>query len=74
MFFKKAKPRAQAPGMPVQQSEASEPSYIGRDTALEGQINCEGELHIDGTFRGTVRRGSASWTCMASSMGTSPVR
>ena len=54
MFFKKAKPRAQTASMPVQ-SEANEPSYIGRDTALEGQINCEGELHIDGSFRGTVR-------------------
>jgi cytoskeletal protein CcmA (bactofilin family) len=54
MFFKKAKPRAQSASMPVQ-SEANEPSYIGRDTALEGQINCEGELHIDGSFRGTVR-------------------
>lgn len=58
MFFKKAnKPRAAAAsGLPSQpHSEASEPSYIGRDMVLEGQISCEGELHIDGSFRGTVR-------------------
>lgn len=39
----------------MQQAESNEPSYIGRDTVLEGQINCEGELHIDGSFRGTIR-------------------
>ena len=56
MFFKKTKQRPQPAGMPMQpQNDASEPSYIGRDTVLEGQINCEGELHIDGSFRGTVR-------------------
>jgi cytoskeletal protein CcmA (bactofilin family) len=54
MFFKKTKPRQPNQALPVQ-SDPSEPSYIGRDTALEGQINCEGELHIDGSFRGTVR-------------------
>ena len=41
--------------MPPQQAESNEPSYIGRDTVIEGQINCEGELHIDGSFRGTIR-------------------
>lgn len=58
MFFKKAakqRPQSASASMPVQQVEANEPSYIGRDTALEGQINCEGELHIDGSFRGTIR-------------------
>ncbi len=57
MFFKKAnKPRSPSVGMPTQaHSESVEPSYIGRDMVMEGQINCEGELHIDGSFRGTVR-------------------
>jgi cytoskeletal protein CcmA (bactofilin family) len=54
MLFKKAKPRAQPQTMAAQ-SDPNEPSYIGRDVAMEGQINCEGELHIDGSFRGTVR-------------------
>lgn len=55
MFFKKAnKQRQPSASMPVQ-SDIAEPSYIGRDTVLEGQISCEGELHIDGSFRGTVR-------------------
>jgi cytoskeletal protein CcmA (bactofilin family) len=56
MFFKKnAKQRPQHQAALPAQSDPNEPSYIGRDTSLEGQINCEGELHIDGTFRGTVR-------------------
>jgi cytoskeletal protein CcmA (bactofilin family) len=54
MLFKKAKPRSQPQATPVH-SEPSEPSYIGRDAAIEGQINSEGELHIDGSFRGTIR-------------------
>jgi cytoskeletal protein CcmA (bactofilin family) len=54
MFFKKAKLRSQPQAMPVH-SEPNEPSYIGRDAVIEGQINCDGELHVDGAFRGTVR-------------------
>ncbi len=54
MFFKKAKPRPLQQSAPLQ-ADPSEPSYIGRDATIEGQINCEGELHIDGSFRGTVR-------------------
>ena len=59
MFFKqkatakghRPQPREQLPPPP----EANEPSYIGRDMVIEGQMSCEGELHIDGSFRGTVR-------------------
>lgn len=55
MFFKKTKAvRPMQTAMPSQ-AEPTEPSYIGRDAAIEGQINCDGELHIDGSFRGTVR-------------------
>lgn len=57
MFFKKkgtAKP-AVSPAAPVVENDPAEPSYIGQDVAIEGQISCDGELHIDGAFRGTVR-------------------
>ncbi len=67
MFFKKAnKPRSPSVGMQTQaHTESVEPSYIGRDMVMEGQINCEGELHIDGSFRGTVRaRGSPAKACV----------
>lgn len=54
MFFKKKK---RPSGQPNQQVQAPnvEPSFIGRDTTVEGHIVCEGELHVDGTVRGTVR-------------------
>ena len=32
-----------------------EPSFIGRNCAIDGHISCEGELHVDGTVRGSVR-------------------
>lgn len=35
-------------------ASAADPSFIGRSTTFEGHINCDGELHIDGTVRGTV--------------------
>ena len=33
----------------------SEPSYLGADTIIEGNITCEGEIHIDCELRGTVQ-------------------
>lgn len=54
MFFNKKK---KSQSMPVSQTRAPsvDPSFIGRNTFFEGQINCEGELHIDGQVRGHVR-------------------
>jgi cytoskeletal protein CcmA (bactofilin family) len=52
MFFKrKRKPQSQA----GTRAMSVEPSYIGRNSTLEGHIVCEGELHIDGSVRGRVR-------------------
>ena len=54
MFFKRKKKsvgNSNRPGMVPH----GEPSYIGRDVSIEGHVNCDGELHIDGTVRGTVR-------------------
>ena len=33
----------------------SEPSYLGADTIIEGNISCEGEIHIDCELRGAVQ-------------------
>jgi cytoskeletal protein CcmA (bactofilin family) len=44
---------ARLPQNPV----SAEPSFIGRNSVFEGHITCDGELHIDGTVRGTVRAG-----------------
>jgi cytoskeletal protein CcmA (bactofilin family) len=61
MFFKKpAKPvrqnamAAAKPNTPVDIS-GGEPSYIGRDTAIDGHLSTDGEIHIDGSIRGGVR-------------------
>ena len=32
-----------------------EPSYLGADTAFEGNVVCDGEIHIDCELRGTVQ-------------------
>jgi cytoskeletal protein CcmA (bactofilin family) len=56
MFFKqKNKARPQPREQLPPPTEANEPSYLGRDMVIEGQISCEGELHIDGSFRGNLR-------------------
>jgi cytoskeletal protein CcmA (bactofilin family) len=56
MFFNKKKKSAQPPRKPVEPA-AAEPSFIGRNCIFEGHITCDGELHIDGTIRGTVQAG-----------------
>jgi cytoskeletal protein CcmA (bactofilin family) len=42
-----------------------EPSFIARDTAFEGNISSEGELHVDGEVRGSIR----AHTCLIDSHG-----
>jgi cytoskeletal protein CcmA (bactofilin family) len=59
MFFKPKKKSRE-----VQQVNA-EPSYIARDTSLEGNIICDGEIHIDGAVRGSVR----AQTCLVDAHG-----
>lgn len=58
MFFKKKagnRPtNSIASAMPIT-SDGTEPSFIGRDMVIEGQMSCDGELHIEGAFRGNVR-------------------
>lgn len=59
MFFKKKKKSRDI------QQIAAEPSYISRDTTLEGNLICDGEIHIDGAVRGTVR----AQTCLIEENG-----
>ena len=56
MFFGRKKKNNQSNRTP-KQHVPMEPSFIGRNTVFEGHITCDGELHIDGTIRGTVRAG-----------------
>jgi cytoskeletal protein CcmA (bactofilin family) len=52
MFFKsKRKPAGKAAAMPM----SVEPSYVGRNTTIEGHIVSDGELHVDGSVRGRMR-------------------
>jgi cytoskeletal protein CcmA (bactofilin family) len=53
MFFSRKKKSA-APAKGSVNRMSAEPSFIGRNCIFEGQITCDGELHIDGTIRGTV--------------------
>ena len=58
MFFSRKKKSGQpqrGPQKPL--NAAAEPSFIGRNCIFEGHITCDGELHIDGTVRGTVQSG-----------------
>jgi cytoskeletal protein CcmA (bactofilin family) len=57
MFFKSKKKQPAKPSRDAQVPAAAEPSFIGRNCVFEGHITCEGELHIDGTVRGTVQAG-----------------
>jgi cytoskeletal protein CcmA (bactofilin family) len=52
MFFKsKRKPAGKAAAMPM----TVEPSYVGRNTTIEGHVVSDGELHVDGSVRGRLR-------------------
>ena len=50
MFFRKAKTTSND-NTPVVQA----PTYVGRNTTIEGVISTDGELQINGTVRGSVR-------------------
>lgn len=55
MFFrKKAKHSGRGPKGNGQMAAKAEPSFISRECAIDGHLNCEGEIHIDGTVRGSV--------------------
>jgi cytoskeletal protein CcmA (bactofilin family) len=53
MFFTRKKKQQQSTH-PVHKATA-EPSFLGRNCTIEGHVICDGELHIDGTVRGTVQ-------------------
>jgi cytoskeletal protein CcmA (bactofilin family) len=55
MFFK-SKPKKSSTGIrpgPAK-SVKSDPSFISRECSIDGHLNCEGEIHIDGVVRGSV--------------------
>ena len=47
-------------------SNRSEPTVIARDMTVEGNLICDGELHIDGTVLGAVRAA----VCVVEATGT----
>jgi cytoskeletal protein CcmA (bactofilin family) len=53
MFFNKKKKSGNSQRQAA--AVAADPSFIGRNCVFEGHITCDGELHIDGTVRGTVQ-------------------
>ncbi len=68
MIFKRNKPAPRqevAAIEPVVAETATEPSYIGRDTTVEGNISTAGEIHIEGELRGSVR----AYTCLIDTDG-----
>ena len=68
MIFKRNKPapRQEAAALePVAAETTAEPSYIGRDTTVEGNISTAGEIHIEGELRGSIR----AYTCLIDTEG-----
>ena len=61
MFFRKRKPISNDNTPAV-----SPPTYIGRNTTIEGLLSSEGEVHIDGMVRGSVR----AMMCLVDTGGT----
>ncbi len=59
MFFRKKKKIREI------QQVIAEPSYISQDTTLEGNLICDGEIHIDGAIRGSVK----AHTCLIEKNG-----
>jgi len=43
----------------------NEPSFVARDTSFDGNITSDGEIHIDGEVRGSIR----AHTCLIESHG-----
>ena len=60
MIFKR--PKSNSIDQPLQPIE---PTYIGRDMVFEGNISTEGEIHVDGIVRGTIR----AHTCLIDAYG-----
>lgn len=55
MFFKsKAKKSQSGIRTNPAKSAKSDPSFISRECSIDGHVNCEGEIHIDGVVRGSV--------------------
>lgn len=67
MIFRRGKPdkRQMAAQEPLESAPQGEPSYIASDTSFEGNINSDGEIHIDGELRGHVR----AHTCLVDRHG-----
>jgi cytoskeletal protein CcmA (bactofilin family) len=67
MIFRKSKPAPQrVESTPVTNlPQVAEPSYICRDTTIEGTIISTGEIHIDGALRGSLQAA----TCLVDSNG-----
>lgn len=55
MFFKKKTKQAVNARKSATTNMQVEPSFIGRDTTIDGHLNSEGELHVDGTVRGSIQ-------------------
>jgi cytoskeletal protein CcmA (bactofilin family) len=51
IFRSKRKTAGQNAAPPI----SVEPSYIGRNTTIEGHLVSDGEMHIDGSVRGRIR-------------------
>ena len=67
MLFKRGKPdkRQAAVQEPIDTAPQGEPTYIASDTSFEGNINSNGEIHIDGELRGHVQ----AHTCLVDRHG-----
>ena len=68
MIFRRNKPvpRQETAALePVVAEQTTEPSYIARDTTVEGNISTVGEIHIEGELRGSVR----AYTCLIDTDG-----
>lgn len=58
MIFKRTRPGSEIDengSDGPQLNPSAEPSYIARDVVIEGNISTEGEIHIDGELRGSIR-------------------
>jgi len=67
MLFNRSKPNKRQATVeePIDAVQQGEPSYIASDTSFEGNINTNGEIHIDGELRGHVR----AHTCLVDRHG-----
>jgi cytoskeletal protein CcmA (bactofilin family) len=61
MFFRKQKPVGND-NRPV----ASQPTHIGADSVIDGNISSEGEIHVEGMLRGTLK----ARICIVAASGT----